>query len=88
MSYIFRQEDVFDFANVINAETKLKGNELFFKFCPYCHGGGHDKETFSINLETGAYKCFRASCGKQGHFVELARDFNYELEFEDRKSVV
>ena len=85
MSYIFRQEDVFDFANVINAETKLKGNELFFKFCPYCHGGGHDKETFSVNLETGAYKCFRASCGKQGHFVELARDFNYELEFEDGK---
>lgn len=85
MSYIFRQEDVFDFANVINAETKLKGNELFFKFCPYCHGGGHDKETFSVNLETGAYKCFRASCGKQGHFVELARDFNYELDFEDSK---
>lgn len=85
MSYIFRQEDVFDFANVINAETKLKGNELFFKFCPYCHGGGHDKETFSVNLETGAYKCFRASCGKQGHFVELARDFNYELEFENDK---
>ena len=39
MSYIFKPEDVYDFANVINAKTKLKGNELFFTFCPYCNGG-------------------------------------------------
>ena len=58
-----------------------KGKELFFEFCPYCNGGGHDKETFSVNLESGAFKCFRESCGKQGHFVELARDFNFPLDF-------
>lgn len=80
MSYRFRQGDVLAFANAFNHETFEKGNELFFKLCPYCQGGEHDKETFSINLETGAFKCFRASCNKHGHFVELARDFNYPLE--------
>ncbi|MGN1480376.1 AAA family ATPase [Porcipelethomonas sp.] len=80
MSYQFRQGDVIAFANAHGYETYEKGNELFFKYCPYCQGGGHDKETFSINLETGAFKCFRASCNKHGHFVELARDFDYPLE--------
>lgn len=80
MSYRFRQGDVIAFANARGYETHEKGNELFFKYCPYCQGGGHDKETFSVNLETGAFKCFRASCNKHGHFVELARDFDYPLE--------
>lgn len=80
MSYRFRQGDVIAFANAHGYETHEKGNELFFKYCPYCQGGGHDKETFSVNLETGAFKCFRASCNKHGHFVELARDFGYPLE--------
>lgn len=81
MSYIFKQSDVFDFANSIGADTHQKGNELFFKFCPKCKGGGGDKDTFSVNLDTGAFKCFRASCDYHGHFVELARDFNYPLDF-------
>lgn len=81
MSYIFKQSDVFDFANSIGADTRQKGNELFFKLCPKCRGGGSDKDTFSVNLETGAFKCFRASCDYHGHFVELARDFNYPLDF-------
>lgn len=86
MSYIFKTSDVFDFANVVSAQTKEKGNELFFKYCPYCHGGkAKDKNTFSVNLESGAFKCFRASCGKQGHFVELARDFGFTLDFENEK---
>lgn len=84
MAYEFNPNDVRDFANTISAETKEKGNELFFKYCPYCHGNGsnkRDKETFSINLLNGTFKCFRASCGKQGHFVELCRDFGYTLDF-------
>lgn len=86
MSYIFKTSDVFDFANVVNGQTKEKGGELFFKYCPYCHGGkAKDKDTFSINLESGAFKCFRASCSKQGHFVELARDFGFALDFENEK---
>ena len=72
---------MFGFADTINCEKKQKGDELFFKYCPYCHGGNHDEWTFSINLDSGAFKCFRASCGKSGHFVELARDMRYTLDF-------
>ncbi|MCQ2078101.1 MAG: AAA family ATPase [Bacteroidaceae bacterium] len=79
--YEYNPADVYEFARYIGAETHEKGNELFFKYCPHCQGGNNrDKETFSINLDTGAFKCFRSSCGYQGHFVELARDYNYRLE--------
>ena len=83
--YEFNTEDVFRFAGFKGIETSQKGNELFFKYCPYCNGGGRDKETMSVNLSTGAFKCFRASCGRQGHFVELARDFDFRLEFDEPK---
>lgn len=83
--YEYKSSDVFDFAGYINAETKQKGSELFFKYCPHCKGGGKDKETFSINLKNGAFKCFRASCDYHGHFVELARDFGFKLEDEQER---
>ncbi len=83
--YEYKQSDVFEFANFIGAETHQKGDELFFKYCPQCHGGGKDKDTFSVNLETGAFKCFRASCDYHGHFVELARDNGYKLEDEQER---
>lgn len=84
MRYVFKRDDLYALAMSIHAETKEKGKELFFKYCPYCMGGdGRDKETFSVNLEGGMYHCFRAGCGKSGHFVELARDFGYKLDFED-----
>ena len=79
MSYIFDREDVFSLARSVGAETKQKGDELFFKWCPRCHGGGRDRETFSVNLVSGAFCCFRSSCGYKGHFVELARDLDFEL---------
>ena len=83
--YEFKSSDVLDFANYIGTEVKQKGNELFFKYCPQCKGGGGDKETFSVNLETGAFKCFRASCNYHGHFVELARDFGFKLDDEQER---
>ena len=83
--YKYKKEDVFNLASFIGAEVKQKGNELFFKYCPNCKGGGHDKETFSINLDNGAFKCFRASCDYHGHFVELARDVGFKLEDEAQK---
>ena len=83
--YEFKSSDVLDFANYIGTEVKQKGNELFFKYCPQCKGGGGDKETFSVNLETGAFKCFRASCDYHGHFVELARDFGFKLDDEQER---
>lgn len=85
MSYEFKREDVYSFASSMGADTTVKGNELFFKLCPKCRGGGNDKNTFSVNLDTGAFKCFRASCDYHGHFVELARDFGYPLEFEQAR---
>lgn len=86
MSYLLKQSDIFDFARAIGADAREKGGELFFKFCPKCNGGGHDKDTFSVNLESGAFNCFRASCGYQGHFVELCRDFDYPLEMGEPKT--
>lgn len=83
--YEYKQMDVFNFVNFIGVEVKQKGNELFFKYCPHCNGGGKDKETFSINLKNGAFKCFRASCNYHGHFVELARDFGFKLEDEQER---
>lgn len=87
MSYTFKSTDVWDFANAVHADCKQKGDELYFTYCPRCHGGnGKDKETFSINLTSGAFSCFRASCDYHGHFVELARDFSFQLDFGEPKN--
>lgn len=81
MAYELREDDIYGLTRQLAESWQLRGRELFYKYCPYCHGGDHrDKETFSVNLDTGAYKCFRASCGAQGHFVEMARDFKYRLD--------
>lgn len=86
MSYILKREDIYDFAKSGGYETRQKGEELEFRLCPYCHGGrSKDDWTFAVNLESGAYKCLRASCGQQGHFVELCRDFDFRLELEQPK---
>lgn len=80
MRYVLDKNDIYDFASTVNIPTHQKGNELIFTFCPYCGGGNNkDKDTFSINLDSGTYNCFRNSCGSHGHFVELARDFNFDL---------
>lgn len=85
MGYQFRKDDAFAFAASIGAVVSEKGDELHFRFCPYCKGGDHhDKDTFSVNLEHGAFCCLRSSCGRQGHFVELCRDFNYPLQFAEQ----
>lgn len=86
MGYELKQSDIFDFAHAGGYETRQKGDELEFRYCPYCHGGDHRNEwTFSINLEKGVFKCLRASCERQGHFVELCRDKDYRLDFEPPK---
>lgn len=87
MSYVFNRQDAYELAQTLKAETYQKGNELFFKTCPKCNGGlaSHDKNTFSINLSNGLFKCFRSTCGYSGHFVELARDFNFPLDFGEAK---
>lgn len=83
MGYEFQERDLLGLAEKLGAETRRKGDELFFKWCPYCHGDGHDKDTFSVNVNTGLYKCFRSGCDRHGHFVQLARDFGYPLDMGD-----
>lgn len=83
MGYEFQERDLLGLAEKLGADTRRKGDELFFKWCPYCHGDGHDKDTFSVNVNTGLYKCFRSGCDRHGHFVQLARDFGYPLDMGD-----
>ena len=81
MSYQFDKDDAVGFAHNNGLEFKVYGNEMQFRYCPYCHGGNNrDENTFSINIESGAFNCLRASCGAHGHFVELCRDFDYPLD--------
>ena len=85
MGYTFKANDVLDFARSIGADVHQKGDELFFRYCPKCRGGRGDKDTFSVNLENGTFKCFRSSCDYHGHFVELARDFDFDLGFGEKR---
>ena len=81
--YQFKPDDAYRFANHVRIQTKERGNELWFKSCPFCHGKGKTNEkSFSINLETGQFCCFRASCKRQGNMVDLAREFDFSLGHE------
>ena len=79
--YQFNRDDAFRFAQVSGIKYRQKGSELEFVLCPYCQGGKHhDKNTFSINLETGQFKCQRSSCSVQGNMITLAKDFSDKFE--------
>lgn len=78
--YRFDEQDAYRFAQRVGARTKVRGSELVFKSCPYCHGGkNHKPDTFSISLETGAYNCLRSSCGVKGNMITLSKDFDFSL---------
>ena len=78
--YEFKVDDAYRFANHVRIQAKERGNELWFKSCPFCHGvGKRNEKTFSINLETGQFCCFRASCKRQGNMIDLAREFDFSL---------
>lgn len=78
--YEFKREDALNFSRELGFQAKIRGDELQFRYCPYCNGGGRkDNGTFSINLVTGLFKCLRASCNAHGNMITLARDFNFSL---------
>lgn len=77
--YKFKPDDAVDFAYFLGAKVNRHGDELFFEKCPYCQGNTKDKKTFSINLKTGQFKCFRASCGRTGNMLTLQKDFGFSL---------
>ena len=82
MSYEFKQEDLQGLIYKIGADTKNSGSEIEFKYCPFCGGGqSRDQWTFSVNRTNGASNCLRSSCGWRGAFVQLAREFNYPLDY-------
>ena len=81
MKYIMNREDLMGFIDFVGAETKEKGKDIFFRYCPKCGSSApkEDEWKFSVNWKTGAFGCLRGSCGYHGHFVELCRDFGYKL---------
>ena len=81
MFYEFNRDDAFRFARHIGIDTRVKGNELIFARCPYCNTYS-SKEKFSINLTTGQFHCFRASCGAQGNMIKLSEDYNFSISDE------
>lgn len=71
-----------EFARVHLGDFTIKGAEIVPRYCPYCHGGQHgDKGTFALNMDKHTFKCLRGSCGKQGHFRELLRDFGEQAVY-------
>lgn len=78
--YEFKEDDAYRFANHVHIQCFERGEELWFRTCPFCHGKGKSNEkTFSINLRTGQFCCFRESCKRQGNMVDLAREFDFSL---------
>lgn len=79
--YEFKEQDAYDFARHVGAEIKEHNRELFFKICPYCKPKAtrDNVRSFSINLETGQFKCLRASCGVHGNMITLSKDFDFSL---------
>lgn len=77
--YNFRPEDAERFAAERGIKYKHRGDELVFKWCPYCQGDNKDKDTFAISMTTGQFNCKRSSCSVRGNMVTLARDFNFSL---------
>lgn len=79
--YEFKREDAERFASSVGIKTTQIGDELVFRYCPYCRqkSTGRDKNKFSINLKTGQFNCFRSSCGAHGNMITLAKDFDFKL---------
>lgn len=77
--YEFDKDDALRFAREQGISCQQRGDELHFRKCPYCKNKTDDKNTFSINLHTGMFKCLRASCGAHGNMITLSRDFGFSL---------
>ena len=77
--YKFNPDDARRFAHEQGILSKTVGDELRLRVCPYCRGETNDRDTFAINLNTGQFKCLRASCGASGNMLTLAKDFDFSL---------
>ena len=69
----------------ISQPYRITGNEVKFEICPYCKGGDRkDKNTFSINKETGQFCCKRGKCGVKGGMRKLNQDYNVQPDYVQR----
>lgn len=87
MRYVFKPDDAKEFARQMGIQTRSTGNELTFKYCPYCKGQSHkdskrDPWTFAISLKTGAFNCKRSGCMQTGNMLRLSQDFDFHLSDE------
>lgn len=57
---------------------RVKNGQVIAEYCPFCGGNSHDKETFAIGLNNGAWQCLRGSCGKKGNFRQICYHFGEE----------
>jgi len=80
MLYEFKEADAYAFARHVGIRAKQRGHNLHFQTCPYCRSV-KDNDTFAIDLETGQFKCLRASCGVSGNMIQLSRDFDFSLGY-------
>ena len=87
MKYVMNRDDLDRFIEYIGAETREKGKDVFFRYCPKCgnNAPADDQWKFSVNWKTGAFGCLRGSCGYHGHFVELCRDFGFKIGLDAEK---
>lgn len=75
----------YEFARAHLGEFKQHGSEIIPKYCPFCHGGDrHDKYTFALNVNKLTFNCKRGTCGRQGHFTELCREFGEQADREEQ----
>ena len=77
--YKFNPDDAERFGLEQHIKRQTRGDELVFERCPYCGETTEDKRTFAINLKTGQFNCFRASCKAHGNMITLAKDFGFSL---------
>ena len=76
--YEFKESDALEFARASGIQTKQRGDELQFLYCPYCNGGkNRDKYSFAINMLSGQFKCLRSSCSVSGNMLTLAAEFSW-----------
>ena len=90
MKYVMNMDDLNGFVQYIGAETKIKGKDMIFRFCPRCGSSApkEDEWKFGVNIKTGAFGCLRGSCGYKGHFVELCRDYGYKIGLETEQQFI
>lgn len=75
---------------VFPGQFKVKGDEIIADHCPFCKGGqSGDRDTFTLNADTGLYFCRRGKCQEKGNLNQLCKHFGIPLdrkEYEPRKT--